>query len=570
MTHHRSIIVVLVLALFVAVRAQVPTEPKKSEEPPSGTIEGQVVNENGQPLAGASVFVRTPSALSNRSTITDNDGKFRVGGLERGLYVVTANSPAYTNAPADGPTYYRVGDSVRVEMVRGGAITGTVTSGTGEPVIAVRVRANLIRDAKGQPPKGSNLGWEQPTDDRGIYRIYGLPPGTYLVSAGGASFISSFYPFDSDVPTFAPSSTRDTAAEVNVRSGEDTSIDIRYRGEPGHTISGTVRLSGTGNANISLTRPGGFLVANTFQFPGARGFSISGLSDGEYELAGSEFVSGSGSVFPTQALSEPKKITIKGADVTGIELVPKPLGSISGKILFEPSKLPDCQGKRPPLLAETLVQFRRYELDFNKDNPLTQRTATGGTAPDGSGSFVLRNLAPGKYQFDAMFYARYWYLKSMTTNGAGPRALKTDVAANWTLMKLGDQVSNFTVTLAEGAASIRGSVPVAEGATLPAGMVVYLVPTEPDKTEDVLRYFVDSIAADGTFAFNNLPPGKYLALTQTNVDAQIATQAKLREPEAATARAKLRRTAETNKSEIELKPCQNVANYQLKQLTSKP
>ena len=76
-----------------------------------------------------------------------------------------------------------------------------------------------------------------------------------------------------------------------------------------------------------------------------------------------------------------------------------------------------------------------------------------------------------------------------------------------------------------------------------------------------------SLSTDGTFALSNLPPGKYFALTQTNDDAQIATQAKLREPEteAAAARAKLRRAAETKKSEIELKPCQNLADYQLKE-----
>jgi hypothetical protein len=567
MIHKRLILIVFVLTLCVAVRAQTPAEPKNREEQPSGTIDGQVVNENGQPLAGAAVFVRTLSSLSNRSTITDNDGKFRVTGLERGLYLVGANSPAYTSAPtgADGPTYYRVGESARVELVRGGAITGTVTSPNGEPVISVRVRATMIRDAKGQPPKGTNFGWEQPTDDRGIYRVYGLPPGTYIVSAGGTSYFSSFYPFDSDVPTYAPSSTRDTAAEVNVRSGEDSTIDIRYRSEPGHTVSGTVKVSGLGNSNISLTKPGGFLVGQAIQFPGARGFSISGLSDGDYDLVASEIIpSTPGSLFPTQAYSEPKRITIKGADVTGIELAPKPFGSISGKLLLESSKVPECQGKRPPLLVETLVQFRRAETDVNKDDPLSQRSATGATSPDTAGAFVLRNLAPGKYQFDMKFYARYWYLKSMTGNSAGAKGQRTDVAANWTTLKFGESVSNLTVTLAEGAASIRGSVPVAEGATLPAGIVSFLVPSEPDKTDDVLRYFVTSIGADGTFTFNNLPPGKYLAITQTNVDAQIATQPKLREPEAATARAKLRRTAETKKSEIELKPCQNLADYQLK------
>ena len=189
MIHNRSIFAVVMLALCVVVRAQVPsTGPRTTKEPSTGTIDGKVVNESGQPLAGATVFVRTVNAGFNRTTVTDLDGNFRVNGLETGLYVVGANSPAYTSVPGDpdAPKYYRLGDSARVEMVRGGAITGTVTNSIGEPVIAVRVRAMLIRDAKGQPLRSPLIGaLEQPTDDRGIYRIYGLPPGTYLVSAGG-------------------------------------------------------------------------------------------------------------------------------------------------------------------------------------------------------------------------------------------------------------------------------------------------------------------------------------------------------------------------------------------------
>ncbi len=64
-----------------------------------------------------------------------------------------------------------------------------------------------------------------------------------------------------------------------------------------------------------------------------------------------------------------------------------------------------------------------------------------------------------------------------------------------------------------------------------------------------------------TFTFNNLPPGKYLV----HVDTPATTLTKLRQPESAAARTKLRRTAETKKNEIELKPCQNLADYQLKQ-----
>ena len=566
MIHNRSLFAVLVLALCVVARGQ-STGPKSKEEPITGAIDGKVVNESGQPMAGASVFVRTVSAGTNRSTITDLDGNFRVNGLETGLYVVSANSPAYTSVPGDpeAPKYYRLGDSARVELVRGGAITGTVSNAMGEPLIAVRVRAVMVRDDKGKAARSPGF-MEQPTDDRGIYRIYGLAPGTYLVSAGGGSLMPSSTVYDTDVPTFAPSSTRDTAAEVSVKSGEDVSVDIRYRGEPGHSISGSVKVLGPSNASITLTRPGSSIpLAMTIQLPTMRGFVFNGLADGDYYVVAQESVpSQTPPGSPTLAVSEPQKITIKGADVTGVELFTKPLGSISGKILLEPTKVPDCQGKRPPLMAEALVRFRRPEKEIEKDEGEALRVFGSAATPDAAGAFVLRNLQRGSYQFEPRFYARYWYLQSITINSTGPKAQRTDAAANWTTLKPGEHLANLTITLAEGAASIHGTAPSTDAA-LPPPVVVYLIPNDRDKVEDVLRYFVADVAGDGTFNFNNVPPGKYLALTQTTVEPQIANSAKLRQPEAATARTKLRRTAETKKTEIELKPCQNLADYQLKQ-----
>ena len=86
------------------------------------------------------------------------------------------------------------------------------------------------------------------------------------------------------------------------------------------------------------------------------------------------------------------------------------------------------------------------------------------------------------------------------------------------------------------------------------------MPAEPDKTNDVLRYFVSDVGDDQTFTFNNLPPGRYL----TYLDTQTTTLKKFRQPEAAPERLKVRRSAETKKNEIELKPCQNLVDYQLK------
>jgi hypothetical protein len=275
------------------------------------------------------------------------------------------------------------------------------------------------------------------------------------------------------------------------------------------------------------------------------------LADGEYTLRAQELIAEQS---PNTALIKmgTKRVTIKGANITGLELNTMPLASISGRVVLEPSKVTECQGKRAPLFAETLVQLQRPEKETEDEDGVYVGLLGGVASPDASGVLTWRNVMPGRYRFEPQYYARYWYLKSIVIK-------KIDAAANWTVTKSGDQLTGVTITLAEGAASIRGHVQ--------PETIFYLIPAEPDKATDVLRFFATDVASDGTFSLINLPPGKYWALTQANVDAQFATQSKLREPdtEAATARAKLRRAAEAKKTEIELKPCQSLADYQLKQ-----
>ena len=560
---------ILLIASCTVLCAQQPTPtPKKADEPvTNGVIDGRVVNENGQGMSGATVFVRaTNSAGAGRQTTTDIEGNFRVAGLEPALYTVSASAPAYTSAGSADPftpTYHRIGDTVRIELVRGGAITGTVTNAVGEPVVAVRVRATMVRDARGEGGKlVPYITQEQPTDDRGVYRIYGLRPGTYIVSAGGAGFAYAFNPYDQDVPTYAPSASRDSAAEILVRSGEDSNIDIRYRGEPGHLISGTVKVAGTNGSAVALTQAGSAVpLGNTYQPDGARGFSFTGLGDGDYDIVAQELASNpNNTTTPSFAVSEPKRVSIKGADVTGIELTTRPLLSLTGKIALEPSKAPECQGKRPPLFAEMVVRLQKPEKEKDQEDSTVLRFLAGSASPDASGAFQLRNLFPGKYQFEPQFYARYWYLQSITVSAGTAKPQKIDAAANWTTLKPGDQLANLTITIAEGAASIRGRMPAPEGAATATGMSVYLVPAEPDKADDVLRYFVSAIGDDQTFAFNNVPPGKYL----TVIDTSPSSLSKLRLPESASTRTKLRRAAEAKKNAIELKPCQTLTDFQLK------
>lgn len=549
------------------------------EAPKTGVITGRVVNDSGQAIPNASVSVRamSSSAIMPRGTATGSDGSFQISGLEPALYFVSAQAPGYTTVALESdetqPSYHRIGDSVTINMTKGGVITGTVATGTGEAVVAITVRAVRVRDAKGLLLKGGfPPTYERLTDDRGIYRIYGLRPGAYVVGTGGRgpSGVFSISPYDGDVPIYSPSSTRDTALEVTVRAGEEISgIDIRYRSEPGHSVSGAAKgsLAGSSNsAGFGVTLTG---IVNgapqsssySFQAPGSNGFSFYGIADGDYDLTAQS------SVAPGDTtVSAPRRISVKGSDVTGIELFTQPLGSISGHLTLEASKAPECQGKRRPLFSETIVSTRRDEKD-NRREPGQMFSFTGGQATlDKTGDFVLRNLAPGRYEVRTRFFARYWYLQSVSMPPARPATVRTpfmDLSRNWLNLKVGERLAGINIVLAEGAASLRGQVTVGEGEKLPPKLFVYLLPAEREKPDDVLRFYAAPVGADGAVSLSNLAPGRYKVFAEPLADSDASPITKIRRPDETETRAKLRRSADVAKTEIEFKQCQNVTDYQL-------
>lgn len=568
-----GLILFLTLASAVAAQSQ-PDE--KSTEGTTGKISGHVVNDAGQPLAEALVTVRGYGfGAAIRTTTTERDGSFQVTGLDSVAYLISASFPGYVPAPRDPDVnpigYYRVGESVRLEMIKGGVITGTVTRSTGEPVVVVPVRAYMIRDSRGQPTRYGTPSQERTTDDRGVYRIYGLAPGTYLVAAGGGR--SSPYnvsAYATDAPTYAPSSTRDTAAEIVVHTGQEIAdLDIRYRGETGHAVSGVV------NSKLTSDQPQGFSITlvstlsqlghSSFQPPGDRGFSIYGVADGDYDVIAQSFLPATSEWI----LSEPRRIKVRGADVTGLELTASTLGSIRGRVTLEDSKASECKDKRWPLFGETLVTPWHNEKAA-KDQPRFVWGLGAPTLPDKQGDFTLRNLAPGQYRFNARPLVRYWYLKTISWQSsslASARAIQetqpSDAARNWTTLKAGDRLSGLTITLAEGAASLQGLIDVAEGQSLPSKMFVYLVPAEREKSNDVLRFFTSIVSADRTFEMTNLAPGRYRIVARSVAENESNMLSKLRLPDEAEMRAKLLRDAEATKIETELKPCQNVRDYRV-------
>ena len=316
-----------------------------------GSIKGRVLSD-GQAVTNASITVSSVNSPRHTRTVPSNDnGDFEIKSLELGMYRLEVNAAAYVSLPVDpDEQIHRIGDSVTVNMIKGGVITGKVSTADNDPVVAVRVRAMMIRDENGQRSQQPVQSFDRFTDDRGVYRIFGLLPGTYVVFAGGRGLWGAgANAYDNDAPSFAPSSTRDTAEEISLGRGEERTIDIRYRGTSGQSVSGNVKAATTPDSRwvtIKLER-----VVNSepdvrvsTYIRDAQVFEFSGVADGDY-LIWADYGSQSGEVLRSEA----KRITVNGADITGIELTVKSLASVAGVVALESSTIEECNDLRGSL-----------------------------------------------------------------------------------------------------------------------------------------------------------------------------------------------------------------------------
>ena len=382
-------------------------------------------------------------------------------------------------------------------------------------------------------------------------------------------FTTNVDPFDSDVPTYAPASTRDTAQEIMVRAGAETNnVDIQYRGGPGHVVSGSV--SGPKNDQlvgfaISLVSAGGPQWGMTsFQGPDDRGFMLKAVDDGDYYIMAMSYRQDGELMF-----SAKKQIKVSSADVSGVQLVVEPLSSVTGRVVLEEIKTTECSDKQRPVFTETLVSAQSNEID---NLPRVPGFLWPAVNADERGNILLKNLPPGRYYFTTRYFAKDWYLKSLSfvpAESANAKAGKPlDAARTRTTLKPGDRLTGLTITLAQGAASVRGHINLSKGETLAEKLYVYLVPAERETADDPLRFYGAAVTAAGKVALNNLAPGRYLVFAQGVADDSVSPLTRLGSPDETAYRSKLHREAETVKTEIELKPCQKVADLNVRVRTN--
>ncbi len=587
----------------------------------NGAITGRVVGEDGSPLPNVRVFSSRVGGAPGfaMSTTSDGEGKFALSNLAFGSYLVNAFAPAYLLEPnplgnSAGRTYHHIGDSLTLRMIRGGVITGAVTDANGDPVVGLIVIAVRVRGADGRAATEAG-GWQpRRTDDRGVYRIYGLRPGAYVVRAGGTGSLGQPTAHDADAPTYHPATTRDGASEVSVQAGQEmTGIDIRYRGEAGHSISGT--LSGSlpadpspsGTVFISLKHVSASapeIFAYVQPGTGNRSFSFDGVGDGDYDIVARTGTAGDSL---SAATATPRRVNVRGADVPGIELTLAPLASVSGQLLLDELKLADgkrvCQPSREPRAGEVIVLARRDEAHNAAASSFPFFTAANESAPDGKGEFQVRHLRAGRHRLEVRLPAEDFYLRAIafatpllkpnatpTAASAAPR--KTPIAAasparaarpatatndparDGFNLKAGESLTGLTIHIAPGAATLRGRVVVAAAdgtanADAPSAarpLHAHLVPAEREQADNVLRYAETPVGADGSFAFANLAPGAYRLIARPAPVVGASTDAPPR-PLAwdAAARAQLRSDADNSTHvAVALAPCQRLNDYLLR------
>jgi 5-hydroxyisourate hydrolase-like protein (transthyretin family) len=579
---------------------------------PRGSIKGRVVGEDGQPLAGARVYAlkkRGGGYEQNSTAVTGPDGSFKLENLEAAPYGVSAYAPGYFDAfsleyERGARVYYRLGDAVSIRAVRGGVITGRVTDARGEPAAGVRVNLVRVRTLEGSPVREVNRlmrTLERTTDDRGVYRSYGLLPGVYVVSAAGRyASVMNFYGSSAhtdEAPTFYPSTTRDAAAEVTVRAGEEVgAVDVRLRSERGRAVSGTV-AGVTDAAHAELATVINLISSDSTEYAGqvyiygraeSEGFSLDGLSDGDYDLVAARY---STKEWQRVAVST-RRVQIRGADVTGLRLTFAPLASLSGRMIFETppateTKTPASVTK-PPTVNEakptTTDESKASSVDEAREKGACRGTAaalwsgaalvarrepfagqylpaneplTLDTAPDAKGEFAMRGLVAGTYRLEFNLSEGYF----VTGVRRGQRAPETAATgASVVRLQQGEQVSDLTVAAAYGAASVAGRVSFGEcEGCSPARVRLYLVPQERERADDALRYSeatVERKNREGEFSFAGLAPGRYIlvALPEPVRKRGAPEQSAFAD---ADSRARLRREAESRGARITLAPCEH-------------
>jgi hypothetical protein len=373
-------------------------------------------------------------------------------------------------------------EGIELKLIPGGVITGRVTTAGGQPVVgqSIYIRAADAR-AEQQLPSTIHSDQRFQTDDRGVYRIYGLPPGRFIVSVHSEAPGPSGWLFHPGV------AEESRAGQVDVVAGKVVeNVDIKLppitrsyeasgrvideaTGQPIPKISlGRSVLGADGNGAIAHVGPQPVDERGAFRFPN--------LAPGRYAV----YISIGGEYYSDQVI-----FNVTDQDVTGLEIKARPGASLSGVVVIE--------GARDPSVLSALS---RLHVGVSKQ--------TGGmgagsdVGPDGR--FRITGLSPDKFRFNLWSTTQQGRLSLLGAERDGVQL------PEWFEVAAGEQVTGLRIIVAFGAGVVRGQVQIV-GGTLPEGSRMSVSARRADFTGRPSSAPPASVDARGRFMIEGLATG---------------------------------------------------------------
>lgn len=499
------LVAALLMLSSIVTAAQTPASPQGSS-----SISGEVLV-NGKPAPNVRVSLtmikRTEGGVNLGQTTTDSEGKFQFTSITSGTYYVRPLVPGYAFETSGisslgSPVNVGEGDAVegvKLRLIKGGVITGRVTDADGHPVIQERISLQRL-GPDGKPMSGNVISSaSHETDDRGIYRIYALPPGNYLVSAGSETnrnqdgtkkLYSKVYYDQKGGPA--------EADIVKVTDGEEKKeIDFKFAEQrPAYSISGRI-ISSSGQAVagllVLLSRQPQVSISDFV------GSSISGLN-GDFNIAGvqrGKYVLTTGSRDAIEEYSDPVEVEVSSVDVSGTELRMRKGATVTGTIAIEGTSDPKVMAA-----VSTMIVFAETVSE-------TSSILFGSRShPDSKGSFRLTGIRPGTIRISiGGITGSFSGMPRPRIERAGVIIQDSYVRNSGFEVKSGEEIS-IRITIPYGTGAIRGKT-VVTGGSLPQNsrVTISLFRFEPS-----ISQFVQEGRASlytGGFVFESLSPGQY-------------------------------------------------------------
>ena len=493
---------------------------------PTASISGRVTI-NGKGVAGVTVAATTSTPpFDNRTvakTTTDDEGKYQLTGLAAGQFTIMPLAKAFV--VENSGAYKQPGQSITVAegetitkidfaLVRGGVITGRITDTDGRPVIGERVNVVARNSPDAARPVTMFDGPRNRTDDRGIYRVYGLGPGSYTVSIGqanaagnmtimgmgGSQYTKTFYPGVSD-------EAKATILEIN-EGTEISNIDIiAGKSGRGFSVSGRVVDADSGQPVPNVFVVHSSLNEGTQQLGGmnfsgsqtdANGkFRLENIQPGHY--AAYMFGTGEG----TTSYSDQTPFDVSDGDVSGVEIKVHRGATISGVAVVE--------NNFDPTVVSLLQTVSIFAFSNTKGGP----PSYSRSQINGDGRFSFSGLAPGKVQISVVGFP---------TPPKGLTLVRTEVDGieqrEGIEVNAGARITGVRLVFAYGVGSIRGEVRAEDG-TLPAGLTLQVIIRS---ATGGARQFGGTVDARGHFVVENVPQGTYeMSIVTLGPDRTLST-----------------------------------------------